>query len=184
MKLINVLATGPSLNRYRESSDTTIGVNKIVLTHKVDHLVCIDVAAGFPEFVLKKFRIGNYQKFYTHLYDEWKGIIPREIVKIDLLNRSSVDLDTDKYSYSISSPFVAVILAYKLGANIIDLYGADYNDHPSFKSPDTLKRIKTDFKLLQRELLKKGVSIRVTKESCLSEFLPLIPKSRMNLDTL
>lgn len=183
MKLINVLATGPSLNRYIPSKEIAVGVNKIILSHDVDHLVCIDTPASFPPFVIKKFQSGNYSKFYTQLQDQWKGIIKKEIVEMELSSiRGAVDLNTDKYSFSISSPFVAVVLAYKLGATIIDLYGADYNDHPSFTSTDTIDKIKKDFFNLQQGLLEHNVSIRVTRESVLSEFLPLIPLSKQSLD--
>ncbi len=160
MKLINVLATGPSLNRYIKSEETTVGVNKIIISHDVDHLVCIDVPDAFPPFVIKKFQLGNYKKFYTHLYDQWRNIIPRDTIQMELTSiRGQVDLNTDKYSFSISSPFVAVVVAYKLGATIIDLYGADYNDHPSFTSTDTIDKIKKDFFNLQQGLLEHDVSI-------------------------
>ena len=178
MKLINILATGPSLGRYKPSEEITIGVNKIVMTHEVDHLVIVDVLASFPAPVISKIRTRPFKEFYTHLPNEWKGTV-KKLNHIFLYNlRGGVDLDSDKYCYSISSPFVAVHLAYKLGATLIDIYGADYNDHPSFTDKDILKQIKTHFALMQRSLIQKGCSMRVTKESMLSEFLPLIPESR------
>ncbi len=132
------------------------------MTHEVDHLIIIDVVASFPDFLMRKLRTRPFKKFYTHLPEEWKGTIP-DLNVIFLHNlRGGVDLDTDKYCYSISSPFVAVHLAYKLGGTLIDIYGADYNDHPSFKSSDTLDRIRSDFKTMQTELVKRGCSMRVT----------------------
>jgi len=180
MKLINVLATGPSLKRFKPSDEIRIGVNKIVMSHYVDHLIVVDVLASFRPEVQKKFRLGNYGQFYTHLPNEWKGTVPTKMNHIHLHHiRGEVDLDTDRYCYSISSPFVAVSLAFKLGATLIDLYGADYNDHPSFKSSESIERIKKDFRAFQDAIKPRGCSLRVTPESVLAEFLPLIPKSRL-----
>ena len=181
--IINVLATGPSLKYFKDESNLRIGVNKIIRSHYVDHLVCVDIASSFNSDMISHFKMGKYGDFHTHLPDEWKGIIPREVIKMELNSvRGRIDLDSEKLASSISSPFVAVNLAYKKGAKIIDLYGADYIDHPSFNDQIMIDNIFAHFLNLQDALVKKGITLRVSPDGILSDHLPLIPRSRMNLD--
>lgn len=184
MKIVNVLATGKSLRRYIPSDDISVGVHKIVLYHKVNHLLFVDRTSGFPKFVIDQIRKGYYDNFYTlpYLYDHWKDISTKPIqILTQAKIRGAAELDSPHLPISISSSFAAVGLAYRFKPDIIDLYGADFVDHPTFNSKniDTIKRIKKDFQEMQKELLKRNVTLRVTPESCLSEFLPLIPQSRM-----
>lgn len=181
MKIVNVLCTGESLKRYIPTEDLTVGVHKIVLYHRVNHLLFTDRTAGFPSFVIDEIKKGNYDFFHTCIPNQWGGIAAKEVQLHQLAaGRGKPLIDSSDLAYGITSSYTAVVLAYKLGATIIDLYGADFNNHPTFnpKNIETIDRIKRDFKNLNRELINRKVTLRVTKESMLSEFLPLIPQER------
>ncbi len=185
MKIIDVLCTGPSLKRYIPSDNETVGVHKITQYHRVNHLLFTDRNAGFPTFIKDQLRRGYYDKFYTfsHLEKDWHNIIPIPLTILKKGKRNAkygIDLDKDEINLSVTSSIPAVVLAYKLGATIIDLYGADFTTHQTF-NPDnknTVDKIIKRFENLQKEFIKRGVSLRVTSESVLSAVLPLIPQSK------
>ena len=185
MKIIDVLCTGPSLKRYIPSENETVGVHKITQYHRVNHLLFTDRAAGFPNFIKDQLRRGYFDNFYTfaHLEKDWHNIIPIPLTILKKGNRNAkygIDLDKEEINLSVTSSIPAVVLAFKLKCDIIDLYGADFTNHQTF-NPDnknTVDKIIQRFSELQKELLKRGVSIRVTSESVLSDVLPLIPLSK------
>jgi hypothetical protein len=88
--------------------------------------------------------------------------------------RGIVDhLDSKKFCYSISSPYVAAVLAYKLGAKRIVLHGVDFVTHENFKNAK-LEKAKNDFRKLNEAFKLRGVELMVSSSfSALSEFLPL-----------
>lgn len=180
--IIDVLATGPSLNRFnKENRNKRVGVNKIVRQHRVNYLVCVDVASSFNKDVIEYFKRGYmYDLFFSNHKNEWSNIIPSGKFRHIELERARgvINLHSNKLPQSVSSPYVAVALAYKIGAKIIDLYGADYNNHPSF-GEDRVQTILTHFDQLQTALLQNKCSMRCTPESRLSEILPIIPQSRL-----
>lgn len=183
MKIIEVLATGPSLNRWKPDGNITVGVNKIIMRYKVNHLLIVDVAGSFPMDLRKKVATEPYDQFHTFLEHEWSPFVPKDKMNVfELLHpRGSTDLDSDKMPHSVNSAFCAAALAFKLGATIIDLYGVDFIGHNTLKGDQVLKRIKTDFLALQSALVTRGVSLRVTPDGLLADCLPLIPQSRFAL---
>jgi uncharacterized Rossmann fold enzyme len=68
----------------------------------------------------------------------------------------------------VNSPYVATILAYKLGATNIGLIGVDFTDghfyntsdgpHPVIKV-NYLKRVNNSYQILRSELEKRGVKL-------------------------
>ena len=170
----DVLGLGESLNNYTPTGNKTIGVNDIWSRVKTGHVVCVDLPNRFTPERLKTI-INSNCEFYTPLI-EWEGL--RQINKIALVNaRGSLkELDSqDKVCYSNNSAFVACVMAWKLGAKELYLYGVDFNTHPNFKD-ESFIRVINDFKNLYSEFQKRGVEIYVTKESVLSEFIPAILK--------
>lgn len=186
MEKCSILATGETLDLFDPTSkDFRIGVNKILLRHPVDHLLCIDVPASFRKEVVQSMQMGDYSAFVTNRFGDWRKLIDKKIYEIQTKPISyPVKLDEDYLLNSVSSPFVAVHYAYKIGFKIIDLYGADYNSHRNFTEIKMQQKIISDFMMLQNALLEKGCSIRVTPNGLLSEYLPLIPKHKMYQDSL
>ena len=78
--------------------------------------------------------------------------------KIELApSRSNIKYIETKYCYSVMSPYVAIIHAYKLGCKNIILYGVDLTNHKEL-SP-VLNQVKKDLVNLQQYLNLKGVKI-------------------------
>lgn len=164
---INVLGLGSSLSRFVDDGNQTIGVNDIFSKIKVNHLVCIDKPERFEIERLMTIINSECENFYSHIL-EWKNYHKNfNLIKLEAWST----LDSEAYFYSNNSTFVACILAYKLGAKQIKIYGADFNNHihlsVSHKQDKTLR----DFQKLRFELEKKGVEIYCTKESLLSNVL-------------
>ena len=84
------------------------------------------------------------------------------------------DFDSNKFVYSITSPFVAVHLAYKLGAKNIVMWGVDFNTHPNFDTDSLRNRALKDFGNLRKELNKRNVNLYVGHaDSMFSSIIPI-----------
>lgn len=170
---IHVLGLGETLEDFEHDGNITIGVNDIHSYFCSDYVVCIDEPRAFPD----KKRLNTIQQtkckgFYSHL-DCWKHL--ENFNKIELISpRGSVEnLDSEGFCYSISSPFVACVLAYKMGAKKIVLWGVDFMSHPEINSHRRDKAI-ADFKRLNEAFIQRGVQMFVGDSfSYLSTFLPV-----------
>ena len=167
---IDVLGLGESLKEFKPSENITIGVNDISKYYPVDFLVCVDKPDRFSKDRLKTILDSNVKKFYTHL-NEWSRLkIKTQIIKLNGIRGSLKGIEGDSVCYSNNSTFVAVVIAYKIGATQINIYGADFNTHPNFK--DTLlETALDDFEKLFDYLKSKGVEINISKGSKLNELI-------------
>lgn len=170
---INVLCLGDSLKRYERNSELTVGVNDVNKHFKedpVDFLVVVDPPSAFT--FKRCATIINYR--CRQLFSQvgaWS--VHPDFTQIKFANGRSVLKkldDKELVCYSNNSAFVACVIAFKMGAKEIDVFGADFNDHPSFTG-SSLERCLNDFKNLNAELKKRKVKLRVTKESRLAEFI-------------
>jgi len=124
--IISVLGLGESVNEFINNGSTTIGVNDIWKHHKADYVVCVDRINAFTVNRLSTILKSKPKKFLTHL-EEWKRIMPTfELIELSKGRGNLNDID-NTFAYSNNSVFVAVVLAYKLGATEINIYGADFN---------------------------------------------------------
>lgn len=166
--IFDVLGLGESLKEFQLSENLTIGVNDIAKYHHTDYFVCVDRPRKFTETRLKNI-INNRGEMFTHL-EEWLSY--RDCNIIELTNGRGLldDLDSNLVCHSTSSTYVAVVIAYKLGATEMNIYGADFNTHKAFNG-NMLESTLKDFKLLFDTLKNKGIKINVTKESKLNLIL-------------
>ena len=167
--VINVIGLGNSAHRYN-GKGISIGVNDCWSIHPCDYVVCVDKPERFNDEPdrLVTIKASKPILFFSHL-DEW--MFMNGFIQMNLASHRGdlSEIDT-KYPYSISSSYCAVGIAYKLGAKQIDIYGVDMNDHKTIKDAikdSEVRRFRELFKVLQG----KGVRVRVTKESVLSEFI-------------
>jgi hypothetical protein len=169
---INVIGLGETLLLYKQSDAITVGVNDIHSRIKTDFVVCVDVPSAFNDQRLETIKQTNCRGFYSQL-DEWSNLPNFKKIEFNR-GRGLLDgIDSEKFCYSNSSPYVAVILAYKLGAKKIVIYGADYKTHKHFKD-DSLRRVLNDFEALRKALNARGVNLFVCdKFSELSKVLPI-----------
>lgn len=170
--IVEVLGLGESLEFYQANENTTVGVNDIWKKVKTDYVVCVDVPSVFNAERLGAIRATNCKGFYSQCL-EWSSLPNFKKIEFAGSRGSFFDFDTDKFCYSNSSAFVAVVLAYKLGATEIIMHGVDFISHKHFKGHSYDKAI-LDFRNLQKELEKRFVLLSVgNKFSALSNFLPV-----------
>lgn len=172
---VNVLGLGESLKEFKEDGSITIGVNDIHSKVKTDYVVCIDVQKAFNRERLKTILKTNCKGFYSQS-DEWELIDNFTKIEFNKVRGLLNGLDSERFCYSNNSTYVAVILAYKLGAKEIVIWGADFVTHPNFKN-HSFDRVIEDFKALNKALKERGVNLFVGSDySVLSKFLPLANK--------
>ena len=179
-KIIHVLGLGESLKFFKHDGNVTIGVNDINRHFETDYLLMVDpISETSKEY---QTIIGNSNsKFYSQL-DENESFV-KNFNKIELARGRGVmdEFDSDRFVYSITSPFCAVHLAYKLGATDIVMWGVDFNTHRytfhqdlepmcKFKQERALK----DFNNLKKALNDRNVNFYVGNEiSIFSSILPV-----------
>lgn len=167
--IVNILGLGDSNRHYKpKCGEIAIGVNDIGNYFDVDYFICVDRPHKFNDERLNAI-IDNPAPLYTHL-KEWQTLRDNvELIELSYGRGSIKELDTDRFCHSNNSTYVAIILAYKIGATEIHLYGVDFNNHKHIKD-SLLDSALTDFKILFKALIEKGIKINITKESKLSNF--------------
>lgn len=175
-----VLGLGESLKEFSGGFDFTVGVNDIFRYHKTDYLVVVDRQERFTQERLHVISMSTPEIFFSH-HEVWKNSLAKKFCKLIFGQRSNLDSLGEVFPYeipeqfacphSISSPYVAACIAYKLGAAEIKLFGCDYLQHPNLKDKAKLERVKKDFAELKRELNKRGVQITCASGSALTDIL-------------
>lgn len=157
---------------FNHSHDVSIGVNDAIKWGKdTDYLLLIDSLQGFKKEPERVKIIGRSKAQVIAANDTWKSI-HRTYHRINLSPFSKY-FKKGRYYSSKSSPFVALSVAFNLGAKDIVMFGCDYKNHHLFQEG---KRIQ-DFELRNIEKLCRlfsdyGVNVFVSsKESALSKFL-------------
>lgn len=157
---IDVLGLGETLEHYKNDGSISIGVNDIQRYVSTDYVVCVDVPSVFSAERLEGIKNSKCKGFYTQL-KEWQKLVDNVNLIEFNRGRGLIDgIDSEKFCYSNNSPYVACILAYKLGAKEIVLWGVDFNDHPHLNGASRDKAFR-DYKELQKALKERGVTIRV-----------------------
>lgn len=120
------------------------------------------------------------QMFFTNLPEYWMACFAEDVLRpIEFaMGRGFVDqLDSDKICYSNNSTFVAVVMAFKLGAKRIIMHGVDFIEHKDINGSafDAAKKHFTDLRVA---LNIRGRELYVSsRESRLSDTIPVIPNS-------
>lgn len=155
--------------------DVSIGVQDCAKFGKdPDYLVLIDSKNGFknePERLAAITRT-KAKKVFTN-GETWKREFPYyEQLKMQSFNKH---LKKGHVYCSKSSPFVAVSLAYNMGAKNIVLFGVDMKSHPLFHEGTRLYDYEMrQWEKLCRLLADQGTQCFVSSEySLLSKFLPV-----------
>jgi hypothetical protein len=177
--ICHVLGLGESLDHYRPDGSPTVGVNDIYTKHPVDYLVSADKPRVFTPGRLKVIINSAPKKFYAFTED-WRPYFTNFALLNQAKPRHDVSqLDSDNTPISLCSPFVAAIIAYKLGANDIVLWGVDLISHKNLSADDKVRRIIKDFKALELELRKRNRRLFIGHPSTrLHPHLPLFQKGR------
>lgn len=170
---IHVIGKGESKEFFKHDGNITIGVNDVNKWIKTDHIVVVDPMDAYKE-EHETFRNSNAM-FWSQLEDNRNYV--KNFTLIELARGRGVldEFDSDRFVYSITSPFVAVHLAYKLGAKNIVMWGVDFNTHPNFDTDSLRNRALKDFGNLRKKLNERGVNFYVGHEmSMFSSILPVL----------
>jgi len=170
---IHVIGKGESKEFFKHDGNITIGVNDVNKWIKTDHIVVVDPMDAYKEGH-ETYRSSNAM-FWSQLEDNKNYV--KNFTLIDLARGRGVleDFDSEKFVYSITSPFVAVHLAYKLGATKIVMWGVDFNTHENFNTDSLRNRALKDFGNLRKKLNERGCELYVGNEiSMFSSILPIL----------
>ena len=175
---IVVCGCGQSLLSFKEHHEKwiTIGVNDVPALFDPTYLVVTDHP---NRFYGKRRDLVNHSGA-KNLFTCTKGWRHKNMVHFELGSRELKSLDhPDRIDHFVNSPYVASILAYKLGAKHIGLIGVDFTDghfynpkdgaHPVIKS-NYLKKVNSAYTSLKMAFDAKGVG-----------FYNLSPTSRVEL---
>jgi hypothetical protein len=168
---IDVLALGESIADFSDSGNLTIGVNDIAKHHQCDFIVTADSPSRFTSQRLQTIVHSKCIAVVSH-YPEWRSLV-QNFRHINLLKgRGNIDLHSSKFSYSNNSAFIACVLAFKLGAKVITMYGVDLVTHPNLGRKALLDTARKDFKNLRAAMKLHDVILQVSQTSQLRDILP------------
>lgn len=164
---IIVCGCGTSLLGFKEYSHNyiTIGVNDVPRLFDPNYLVVTDHPGRFHGN--RKNVVNNSKAKY--LFTCVAGWRHPHIVHFDLGLKEPKHLDTpDKVDHYLNSPYVAIGIAYKLGAKNIGLIGVDFTDGHFYKTHDGphpiirsnyLGRVDSSYNAMHEALNNRGVSL-------------------------
>lgn len=173
---INVIGLGKTRHTANKLGGVmmSVGVNDIFRYCYVDHVVILDYPSRFTPERLDVIKKSTPLSVITHIAEWQKYFSNVQVIKLAKFRGDISELDTLAYPYSISSPYVACVHAYKLGASEIIMHGVDYTEHPTLSESDKLKTTKRNFYDLFVALQKRGVGLFVSSNgSALSSVIPV-----------
>jgi hypothetical protein len=162
-----VAGCGSSLNYYTDFSKYyVIGVNDIERILTPDFLVVVNEVRTFMRGRWDYVRDSLSPVIFSHLDNP--GPITRQahLAKINIGERSNPNLDRmDRVDYTMNSPYMAIVIAYQLGAKKIGMVGVDFTQDHFFSNTGThkltkhTKNIDQEYLVLRNELEKRGVKV-------------------------
>jgi hypothetical protein len=162
-----VAGCGSSLNYYTDFSKYyVIGVNDIERILTPDFLVVVNEVRTFMIGRWNYVRDSLSPVIFSHLDNP--GPITRQahLSKINIGERSNPNLDRmDRVDYTMNSPYMAIVIAYQLGAKKIGMVGVDFTQDHFFSNTGThkltkhTKNIDQEYLVLRNELEKRGVKV-------------------------
>lgn len=164
---IVVCGCGMSLLQFKDHSQDfiTIGVNDVSKLFDPTYLVVTDTPMRFGEKRRTEVNASKASYFFT-CTNGWRH---PNLVHFELGKRGGKSLDNpNTIDHFVNSPYVAVGLAYKLGAKHIGLIGVDFTDGHFYNPKDGphpvmqvnyLKKVNSAYQALAMELDKRGVKI-------------------------
>ena len=164
---IVVCGCGMSLLTFKDHREDfiTIGVNDVSKLFNPTYLVVSDSPMRFSE----KRRAEVNASGANYLFTCAKGWRHQNLVHFELGKKGGKSLDSTTYiDHFVNSPYIAVGLAYKMGARNIGLIGVDFTDGHFYNPKDGphpvmqinyLKKVNSAYQTLAMELNKRGANI-------------------------
>lgn len=167
---IVVCGLGESINSFKGKEDEylTIGVNDIGRHFEPSYLVCIDSHRTFGEERYNYIKNTKASNVFSHINLPLDN--PEKLVKIGYSEKTDYSLSNpNKLHNNYISPFVAVNIAYWMGASKIIVIGMDLNTHAAKSRID---KINLAFKHLHKSMANKGVNVYNASKNSLVRTLP------------
>lgn len=174
---IIVCGCGTSLEKIKHCHQDfiTIGVNDVSAMFDPTYLLVTDHPGRF--YGSRKDLVQNSKA--KHLFTCVKGWRHPSLVHFELGSKELRNLDSkSKIDHFLNSPYVAVGLAYKMGAKNIGLIGVDFTNghfyntkdgsHPLIKA-NYLRRLNSAYQMMVAELSKRGSFLYNLSETSLIE---------------
>lgn len=139
--IVDIVACGASGSNW-EQHDLSIGINDCWKWGKpTDALVICNRPEQFAKDRLQTIINSKPKEFYSHK-SNWSQWFPKW-KKLNLAPWYGI-LHKGQCYESQTGPFIAMSLAFKLGATDIILWGVDFKDHRIFNdsNPETVKEVK------------------------------------------
>lgn len=164
---IIVCGCGVSLEKLRNSYQEyiTIGVNDVPAMFDPTYLLVTDHPGRFYGSRKELVQKSSARFLFTCV----KGWRHPNMVHFDLGSKELRNLESNsKIDHFLNSPYVAIGLAYKMGAKNIGLIGVDFTNghfynrtdgsHPLIKA-NYLRRLNSAYQVMVAELAKRGTSL-------------------------
>ena len=162
-----IAGCGASLNYYTDFSKYyVIGVNDIERILTPDFLVVVNDVRTFMRGRWDYVRDSLSPVIFSHLDNPGPIVRESHLVKINIGERNNPNLDRmDRVDYTMNSPYMAVVIAYQLGAKKIGMVGVDFTQDHFFSNTGAhklskhAKNIDQEYLVLRNELEKRGVKV-------------------------
>jgi len=163
-RTIVVCGCGPSLNDFTEPDRfITIGVNDVGRRFDPTYLVVVDPPSRFSADRFRHVAESRARAIFTPCD---LGITHPHIVRFGLGRKGGVNFDRDDVvDYTSNSPYVAALIAIRMGASRVALAGVDFSDHHFFGATGRhplarqLPRIDEEYRRLAAAAASRGVEI-------------------------
>jgi hypothetical protein len=154
---VDILAPGPSVKNYVYTGNLRIGVAWIFHYHYVDHLILLDHRDKNNWYIEDAVPYRTISQ-----RDEWSDMPGFTKIKLADKQHNLTQLKEEGvYPYSVCSPYVAAVHAFKLGARQINLYGVDMGLDYRVLSTQGKRQAVRDFAALNIAFRVNGVHMQV-----------------------
>ena len=194
MKQIDVFGYGETLAFHQNTGNTTIGFNHICAHKQCDYVLILDrpyeIKSKEPDHY-KQILKSRPNSAFLVFDNNWNKLLRQPVINIGLAKERSSLEEINSFStyynlpYSYNSAFVACVIAYRMGATQINIWGCDFNTNTDanviFNGRPMNEINIDDFRNLYEVLSKNGCKMFVgKKQSRLSEFIPVLTKTKNN----
>ena len=175
--IVSVVGLGETARDWHKvKADLSIGVNDVEkFGHPVDWLLLANWPQKFPTHRLNIIR-SSIPKRLFYSTDQWQGVFfGGTKIRLNSWDGHLYNNRKDEFSSSHTSPFIAMSMAYKAGADDIILWGVEFINHATYgkDNPQTRAEVKT-YKQMVDALKVEGVNVWLGKEgSLLEEFVSI-----------
>ena len=183
-QIIVVCGCGKSLADLRQPERfVTIGVNDVGRLFDPTYLVVVNPRSQFSGDRFRYVEESRAQAIFTQLE---LGLRHPHVIRFALGHRGGIDLDRDHaLDYSSNSPYVAVLLALRMGAARVALAGVDFTDDHFFARTGRhplerrLPEINEEYRRLAAAAASRGVALVNLSASSRLTTVPHLPATAL-----